>query len=225
MSTRIGKRLVSCSVCGAQTHSVLYEDELGDDRPPVDYNFSRDTQKTFQIVKCNECGFVYTNPMPMLSGSYVENVDAVYMASTRQRRATARASLKRIVKLKPAGTLLDVGCAAGLFLDEAAAFYQVEGLELSTWAADLAAAHHPVHRQPLSQLDLHDRFDVITLWGVIEHFEQPRIEMEAVFKALKPGGLVVIYTGDVEAWLPRLLKRRWWWFMGMHLSYFSQRTP
>ena len=45
-----------------------------------------------------------------------------------------------------------------------------------------------------------------------------------MYDALKPGGLLVLYTGDVDSWLARLLGKRWWWFQGMHTFYFSKKT-
>ena len=62
------------------------------------------------------------------------------------------------------------------------------------------------------------------LIGVIEHFEDPVRELRLIHRVLKPGGLFVIYTGDVDAWLPRLLGKKWWWYPGMHVFYFSLNT-
>lgn len=73
-------------------------------------------------------------------------------------------------------------------------------------------------------IEHYQRFEVVTLFGVIKHFEYPRAELENIAKLLKPGGLFVIYTWDVDAWLPRILGKRWWWYQGMHLFYFSYQT-
>ena len=221
---KLEKQEIPCNVCNGIQFKILYPDELGDLIPPVDYNFTQETRKTYQIVRCCSCGFIFTNPMPSLKDCYVENVDEVYLKSTAQRRVAAQMAVKQIVKLKSSGKLLDVGCAIGLFLDEAKNYFDVTGIELSNWAANIAGKQHKVFRNPLNHLDLKEQFDVITLWGVIEHFDDPRVEMEAVYAALKKGGIVVVYTGDVEAWLPRLLGKKWWWYQGMHLAYFSRLT-
>lgn len=221
----INKMLVPCNLCGGNQFKLLYEDELGDALPPVDYDFRPETRKTFAIVQCADCGLIFTNPIPDLRGAYQDVVDPIYMASEKQRRETARHVLQAIRHHVPeGGRLLDVGCNTGLFLDEAAQFFRVEGVELSQWAAAKAARHHLVHTQPISELDLAEKFDVVTLFGVIEHFDDPMRELQAIAHVLKPGGLFVVYTGDVDAWLPRLLGKRWWWFQGMHLFYFSLRT-
>ena len=221
---KVPKTEIPCNVCGSTSFKVMFADELGDTAPPVDYNFSQETRKTFQIVRCLECGLIFTNPMPHLSDLYSDVIDEIYLASEMQRRITAQHAVETIMKLRPKGRLLDVGCATGVFLDAASEHFQAEGLELSNWAASLAAKRHQIHRKPLSELSFKEEFDIITIWGVIEHFENPRREVQAIYDALRPGGLVVIYTGDVGAWLPRLLGKKWWWYQGMHLFYFSRRT-
>jgi SAM-dependent methyltransferase len=222
----INKTWIPCNLCGSSQFIPLYEDELGDTLPPVDYNFRPETRKTFAIVRCAGCGLIFTNPMPDLHSAYQDVVDPVYLASEKQRRETARHVLSTIRSCVPEGRgrLLDVGCNTGLFLDEAAPFFDVEGVELSQWAAAEAAKRHKVHMLPISDLDLGARFDVVTLFGVIEHFDNPMREIQAIARVLKPGGLLVVYTGDVSGWLPRLLGKRWWWYQGMHLFYFSFRT-
>lgn len=222
--SRVALRLVPCTVCGGEAHQPLYADELQGRAPPVDYDFSAETRKTFAIVRCRGCGHVFTNPMPSLHGVYEETVDQVYVASEPQRRRTAQSALRAIRAHAPGGRLLDVGCATGVFLDEAAAFFDVEGIELSEWAATRAARRHTVHRTPLAEFEPREPFDVVTLFGVIEHFDDPHAEIAAAARLLAPGGLIVVYTGDVAAWLPRLMGKRWWWFQGMHLHYFSRRT-
>jgi hypothetical protein len=100
----------------------LYEDELGNLSPPVDYDFRPETRKTFAIVRCRDCGLVFTNPMPDMSAAYVDGEDPIYLASTAQRRKTARRVLADISQLTDGrGKLLDIGCNIGVFLDEAVA--------------------------------------------------------------------------------------------------------
>jgi SAM-dependent methyltransferase len=220
----INKRLIACNVCGGRDHVELYPDEVGNRSAPTDYGFSPETRKTYRIVRCRSCGLIFTNPMPSLIASYEGQVDETYLASQRQRYVTARRAVRKILRFKTGGRLLDVGCSTGIFLDEASKHFDVEGLELSRWAAARAAKKHMVHQVTLDKLDAGKPFDVVTLFGVIEHFEDPKAELANVRRLMRPGGLLVIYTGDVDAWLPRLLKKKWWWYQGMHFYYFSHDT-
>lgn len=218
------ERMVPCNVCGTKDFNVHYEDELKGESPSVDYRFTPQTRKTFQIVQCASCDLIFTNPMPKMEMYYQATEDDVYEQYAPQQVLTAKKVLNRIRKEKSSGKLLDVGCATGVFLNEASQYFQVEGIELSKWSAERASKKFTIHSKPLSAFDWKEKYDVITLFGVIEHFEDPRIEMEAAFRALRPGGLLVLYTGDVDAFLPKLLGKSWWWYQGMHLFYFSKRT-
>lgn len=224
MTARIAAKLVACTLCGSTDHAELYPDELGERPARVDYDFSPETRRTYRIVKCRGCDLVFANPMPDLSAAYVDTVDRIYLATLDQRRVTAEWALARLLRHVEGGRLLDVGCATGVFLDAAAGRFETEGVELSRWAREIAAERHAVHAEPLGALAFEGRFDAVTLWDVIEHFEDPLRELRAIHAALKPGGVLAIYTGDLDAWLPRLLGKGWWWFQGMHVHYFSART-
>jgi len=62
------------------------------------------------------------------------------------------------------------------------------------------------------------------MFGVIEHFSNPAEEIAAVQRALKPGGYLFIYTGDVGSLAARILRKKWWEYQGMHLQYFSKQS-
>jgi SAM-dependent methyltransferase len=220
----VEKKYINCNVCNSSEYSILYKDELGDDIPNIGYNFTPDSKKTYQIVKCNSCGLVYTNPMPDISEFYEDTVDEIYLAAKESRLRTAEKCVQEILKFKGGGALLDIGCATGCFLDMASKHFNVTGIELSEWAYKEASKRHEVYNVPLSELNLQKEFDVITLFGVIEHFTYPSKELDLISNVLKPGGLLVIYTPDVGGWLPRLMGKRWWNIMGQHLYYFSKDT-
>jgi hypothetical protein len=67
-------------------------------------------------------------------------------------------------------------------------------------------------------------FDVITLWDVIEHLDDPSAELAKAYHHLEPGGVIAIHTMDIDSPFARLMGRRWPWLMDMHIHYFSRRT-
>jgi predicted SAM-dependent methyltransferase len=69
-----------------------------------------------------------------------------------------------------------------------------------------------------------ESFDVITMWDVIEHLEHPSTEVRQAYRLLKPGGLLVAHTMDLDSLFARLMGGRWPWLMEMHLYYFTRRT-
>lgn len=186
-----------CPICGSQKLAEVFPDELLGSTATVDYNFTPKTRLTYRIVDCQDCTHRFVSPLPKISSTYVENEDPIYLASLLQRKRSAREWLKIVARYSPnAKSLLDVGCATGVFLDTASERMHVEGVELSHWAAQIAARRHVVHQQPVSELRLDQKFDVVTLWGVIEHFEHPQSELDAIRLLTVSGGHLFIYTGD-----------------------------
>lgn len=214
-----------CPICLTANPFERFPDELNGLLPTVDYNFTPATRLTYRIVECLECGHQWVSPIPQVEMLYTENKDETYLAAQHQREKSADAWLRIVgdaAAPSVARTLLDIGCATGIFLDKAEEHYTVCGIELSDWAARLASRNHEVWRQPISNITTNRRFDIVTMWGVIEHLENPREEVEAISKLMNAGGLLFIYTGDRTALLPRLLGKKWWWYQGMHVQYFSK---
>jgi hypothetical protein len=214
-----------CPVCLGVKSFERYPDELHGLLPTVDYKFTPATRLTYGIVECSDCGHQYVSPAPQVEILYTDNEDETYLAAQQQREKSAEAWLRIVTSVAPpsdARTLLDIGCATGIFLDTASRFYVVCGVELSEWASKIASRHHEVWRKPVSQQPTTRRFDVVTMWGVIEHLSNPRDEINAISELTNVDGLLFIYTGDRAAFLPRLLKKKWWWYQGMHIQYFSK---
>ncbi|MFL5319582.1 MAG: class I SAM-dependent DNA methyltransferase [Myxococcaceae bacterium] len=91
--------------------------------------------------------------------------------------------------------LLDVGCGTGFMLEAMRRFGEVEGLETSPEARDYCRRRVPdvtLYDIPLPEGLPHGRrYDAITAFDVIEHIEDPRPSLEAISRALAPGGTFI----------------------------------
>lgn len=230
-------KYTTCNLCGADRWSVRYPSTLNGALQP-DVSAFRCTSPSYgyhsQIVQCQVCGFVYTNPRweaaDVLS-AYAAVEDAIYVDEREGRERTFQHHLARLEKMTgpPAGRrLLDVGAYIGVFVEVAqAAGWEAYGIEPSTWA--VAEAHRRGLRvwegtQASLAAASVPPFDVITMWDVIEHFDDPLAELHQAYTLLKPGGLIVIHTMNVDSLTARLMGPRWPWLMSMHIHYFSPRT-
>lgn len=213
----------TCPVCGESACRDRYSDELVGRFPTVDYNFSPETRLTYQILDCLTCNHQFAVPPIDIKSLYSETHDEVYLSSKSQRQRSASDWLSIVREYAPnAKSLIDIGCSVGIFLDSASEYFDVHGVELSTWSAEIAAKRHSVSLSPLSSSPPKQRFDIATMWGVIEHLEDPKREVNAIQNALSEGGVFFVYTGNRRAILPRLLGKKWWWYQGMHIQYFSK---
>ncbi|HET8725371.1 MAG TPA: class I SAM-dependent methyltransferase [Anaeromyxobacteraceae bacterium] len=181
------------------------------------------------IYGCDDCGLLFQWPMPPaddLERAYASVEDPLYMAERDNRILTFRNVVRT---LGPAGgrRLLDVGAYCGYFLEVAReSGFRAEGLELSRWAANHARAQgFTVHTEPLeARASAGQRYEVLTLWDVIEHLPDPREELAAARDLLVPGGRLHLSTIDTGSLVARLLGARWPWLMDMHLVYFDRPT-
>ncbi len=179
------------------------------------------------MVRCRGCGHVYASPkLADIYANYTDVADENYLQNEPLRTATAREVLKTIRRHQPEGRLIDVGCSTGDFLVAAREYYDVEGLELSDWASEIARDKGlTVHSKLLADfIGEQRRYNVATFWGVIEHLEEPLIEMRRIHQILEPGGIVCIWTGDVDSIHARVLGANWWYVMGQHIHLFSRKS-
>jgi SAM-dependent methyltransferase len=140
------------------------------------------------------------------------------------RREFAR-TVQFIRKQRPAGRLLEIGCAYGFFLQEAAPFYDIQGLEISEEAAAFGRQRGlPVltglaDDAAFAKLG---RFDVIVLLDVIEHLPDPAGTLALCGRHLERDGVIVITTGDFASPYARLSGRNWRLMTPpQHLWYFT----
>lgn len=182
-----------------------------------------------EIVECPECGLVALKDIlspQELENKYRQVVDPLYYEEKESRYFTFRKVIKEVQKYVPRGKLLDVGCYCGYFLDVAReAGYEVEGLELSMWAAEQARLLDlPIHSDTLSCIPFDENYDVITLWDVVEHFSDPRAELLEINRLLKKDGYLFLSTINIGSLVARLMGPRWPWLMDMHIFYFTPKT-
>ncbi|GEM_PF-960538 len=216
-----------CPICGSAGYKIIYVDTLGNSLPSFDYTYGKNRNQTYRIVRCSICSHCYCSPRPRdLHSNYIDNyIDSSYLKLRSQRIATARRVIQTISKLKKGGKLLDIGCATGDFMIIAKETYQVDGLELATWSAKIAEQKGlVVHKCQIKELPYMNSYDIVTLWGVIEHFEFPASEIFNICNLLKDDGIVCIWTGDIDSITSKLLRKRWWYFLGQHLQYFSRKS-
>ena len=215
-----------CPICNSTEHRVLYPDTLGSQLPEFGYDFSPRHSDHYRVVRCRHCRHAYCSPRSVdLHRSYVDVEDREYLKNEAQRVATARKVLEVIRRFKSAGRLLDVGCAPGDFLDVAKQYYEAEGLELSQWSARIAMqSGHIIHTCRLSELQPPVSYAIITMWGVIEHFEFPAVEITEIHRLLKDKGIVCLWTGNIDSLPSRLLGAKWWYIQGQHIQFFSRES-
>jgi SAM-dependent methyltransferase len=189
------------------------------------------------ILQCTACGLARAeasnfNPNRYYTSDYFSGVHPDGYADYRSAEPTLRRefahSVKFIRKYRPAGRLLEIGCAYGFFLEEARLYYDVAGVEIAEDAAafcrqrGLHVLSGVTNENNLSRLG---PMDVIVLLDVIEHLPNPQETLTLCRRHLNPGGIIAITTGDFASLYARLSGPHWRLMTPpQHLWYFTPES-
>ncbi len=223
-----------CNLCGGARVYLVHQEKK---KPPVRtekpaYAISEThTEKPDKIVRCMTCGLVYAvprGPVSEIIQDYARMEDPEYVSEEKGRRKQAQILLNLLAKYKTPGKILDVGCGPGLFLSEAKKRgWRVQGVDLSPWAKKYAAENFgvDVFEGSLSEASFPDKsFDVVVMNDVIEHLEDPKSALRQIRRVLKNDGVLYLSTPDIDSFLSKLLRAKWWGINKYHLFYFSRKS-
>jgi ubiquinone/menaquinone biosynthesis C-methylase UbiE len=178
----------------------------------------------FRIVKCCNCALVYLGN-PSDDGLIYEEYYGSHEPDGRKYRANSddpslaelyAINMERIVrlkKMKPVGKLLDVGCGRGNFLKIAQDHgFNVQGIDISKSAIEYARKHFGVNADDSTLDDLVStdaRFDVITLWHVLEHLVEPFNYLLQVRSLLKDEGICIVEVPNLNSLKFQTARHKW----------------
>ncbi len=234
---------MKCIICGKQSWKYFFDAR---DRM---YGISGQ----FIEYKCAGCGFVRLHPKlspaelkkyypPARYYSYSVNKKPSIFTSLREYlilHLNQKTLVSRILELfirVPAmpsaanGKILDIGCGSGDTLSLLKLIgWDVYGLDIDDGA--IKEAHkRGLHKVSLgSYKDLKNypdnNFDVIRLYHVIEHLDDPGSCLTLAYKKLKQGGEIIIGTPNVNSFIARAFRQYWYNLdCPRHLSLFSPKT-
>lgn len=199
-----------------------------------DYSISGET---FHISKCKTCGFRYTNPIPSeetigkyyQSENYISHSDTNKGIINKLYHLVRKQSLKSKLKLvnqasKEKGTILDIGCGTGYFLQACKEDgWKIEGMEPDPGARALAEKNtsQTLYHDILS-LPGEKKYDVITLWHVLEHVHKLNESIQHIHKLLKENGTLIIAVPNCDSWDSTVYKEFWAAYdVPRHLYHFT----
>ena len=186
----------------------------------------------FDLVKCENCSLVFVDPLPtkkqrkeMYSKDYFETNklsgtrEKGYMEDKEYYEQDFKKILKIARKYKKGGKFLDIGCAAGYFLNLARKYgYDVYGVEISKFASSFAREKFKlnVFNGELEDAKFKDDyFDVVSAANVLEHVDDPEKFLKEIRRIIKKDGLLII---DVPSYVNspyyKIAKRISWIFKG-----------
>ena len=218
-----------CDLCNSTSSQHVYE--ISHTTPP------------FSVYRCISCGHLYMNPpfsekelKKMYTEDYFTGKAAFSYTDERKNiqgfQAVANARVKKISRLlKTANTplkkFLDIGCSFGSLLDAAAdAGFDTYGLDISEYAVQevIKKGHTAFQGTPEKDAIPGNELDVVTMIEVIEHLRSPSAALKKIAAAIKPGGIILIQTANMDGKQARKAGAGYHYFLPGHLHYFSKKT-
>jgi len=208
-----------CPNCGTSDLRKLLVESHDDDVPVP-----------FTVFACNGCHFAWQWPRPRTSDAskdyfeqeYEAEREGTYFGSDNRRKIAELEFGYVTSKVSGPGSLLDLGGGDGIFCEVAAQ---------NGWTATCIDPALPAQRiadgnprfvkglpEGLSDSEL---FDVVTLWDVIEHVENPVQVLRSAVERLKPGGHLFVETGNFQSCGRIEAGADWWCYQSDHRWYFT----
>lgn len=200
-----------------------------------EYQFEKFDIDLFQCIDCGTAYFdkIPQNPDDIYSAphalgdakkGYLENKDYRKIRFAEERIDLIKSNL---TEGDTKGlNILDVGCGTGWFLEVAKEKgFNSFGLELGRELAKFTSERLdiPVWNCELKDLKTETKFDVITMFDLIEHVKDPAELILAAKQHLSNNGIIVIFTPHFDSLAIKVMKAESNLIMpAEHLSYFTE---
>ncbi|MGJ8745869.1 class I SAM-dependent methyltransferase [Polaribacter sp.] len=199
----------------------------------IDYTVSKEK---YEVKKNAIYDMLVTVPVPenledyYKSKDYISHTDSKKSLFDKVYQAVKFITLKRKLKLMNSfktstKNILDVGAGTGDFLKTCKENnWNVSGVEPSLDAINIAAVKGVFLKENLSEFK-NEKFDVITLWHVLEHVENLKEYMATLKNLLSENGRLVIAVPNYKSYDANYYKEFWAAFdVPRHLWHFSQNS-
>ena len=189
---------IPCNLCGGKAVGVL--------------SHRSRSGKPLRTVICRSCGLVWSDPRPHDAKKFYEDEYRLAYKHTYSPKAkhvlrAGTVALSRFEKidrfLTERKTVLDVGTGGGEFAYLLQSLgHRVSGVEPNRGYADYSIKEYGLAVQVGFVQDAvfpPESFDVVTIWHVLEHTEDPGAVLRLLRSWVKADGIVVVEVPNVEA--------------------------
>ncbi|WP_148869481.1 class I SAM-dependent methyltransferase [Tenacibaculum adriaticum] len=198
----------------------------------IDYTVSKEE---YQLLFNKEFDMLVTQPVPKNLGDYYKSEDYISHTDSSKsiidkvyklvRNYTLKTKLNLLNSFNSKEkTLLDIGSGTGDFLAICKQNnWKVSGIEPNKKAREISITKKLVVKENLSEIN--EKFDVITMWHVLEHVPDLIEYIQQLKGLLKPDGVLVIAVPNFKSYDAKHYKQFWAAFdVPRHLWHFSKTS-
>ena len=218
----------SCPLCGGRHQS--------------EYAYCTDnviSGESYSLLECKECGLVYTANAPsdkaaagyerlqqkLQLGESPKGVTNLLYYAAREIMLRRKYRLIKRLSYRKRGTLLNYGAKTGFFSD-----YMIR----KNWSVTSVEKFHQerqfalelFHHRMIDVAEMEylkeNSFDVVTMWHVLEHNNNPDVLLKRFHEILKPDGIVVMALPNINSTDAKHYKSNWAGYnVPRHLWHFK----
>lgn len=229
-----------CSLCSKSLKTKIF---VAPDRS--------DKNKLYSFYKCTGCTLVQIRPFPNKKkiDKYYSYVDGDNHAKIKNQQINflhrlpfGKTMLKKyidlcyrqryqlIMKLHSKGKILDIGCGEGSFLKKfPSEKWKRTGIEINKNLATMAhrtVKHAKIITVPVELSTLpKQNFDIVTMWHVLEHIQNPKIVLKSLKKIISPHGYLVIEVPHGNSLYRKLFSTHWQLLLlPQHIFFWTKKS-
>lgn len=215
----------SCPICNGASFT-----------PSLEVRDHTVSQETFTILRCDNCGFMITSPVPSDLGPYYESPDYISHSDKAATLTDLLYKFARTITLRwktnlinyynqnPERSLLDYGCGTGSFLSYAKEKgWSIHGVEPAARPRATATSQtQTTIAGSLAELAA-IKVNVITLWHVLEHVHDLHTVLGRLTQLLNTNGTIFIAVPNHRSFDAQHYGRFWAAYdTPRHLWHFSK---
>jgi 2-polyprenyl-3-methyl-5-hydroxy-6-metoxy-1,4-benzoquinol methylase len=222
------KQFSPCPICNKEDIASLLHTK--------DYSL---TGEDFQIIQCANCTLEYTDPAPSKEAiapyynfpSYISHTDTKeglvnkMYHKVRNHTLTQKTNWVQSLFTGHKGHLLEVGAGTGAFANSMSKKgWKVTALEPDAASRQKALENYDINLLPIEELSHLEpaKYEVITLWHVLEHVHDLNAYMKTFHSLLKPNGRLIIAVPNYTSYDAGFYKNYWAAYdVPRHLYHFS----
>lgn len=213
---------IICPICRGQHHKLFCQ------------------KNGYDLYRCQDCDMVFVWPAPNILDNvyskdyfHKDNLDhkfgyTDYDQDKGMMKEVFLHHLDNFASLLEGRKIFDIGSATGYFLDLAKdKGWQTYGIDISDYASQLARekGHQAWAGKDLAAIDTDEKFDLVTMWDVLEHLPDPLAYLKELRKFMNDDSVLAVNTIDRGSLWARFWGKRWQLVVPPeHLMYYTYKN-
>lgn len=231
-----------CCICDKESYQVLYQwpSNFYDHDKFETASWDGRQSINLQIVRCVNCGTVYTNPSFKAESLHLVYPEDLIQTETRDKNELLKEQkwnelIDLIIHFLPEGsTVCDVGTRYGILPEKIREKgYNTFGIELNQGAveyaekigieevyhSDIFGINHVLNQKGIKNVN------AFVLDDVLEHLVDPFKELSTLSSAQSKGDYFVLRQMDHDSWGRKIFRKNWYYYQpAAHMYFFDDKS-